>query len=147
MEKIKPYLSTLFLLALCAVMPKCAFGTGLPWHGVFLYHFSHANLWHLAANFLVLTRFRPKWENLPVAYLCATASAIVLMPMTPQPTVGLSGMIFAMLARRDAIFRELNWKLMAANLLFIFLPNFNWQIHLISYLTAYFTWTIIQKNR
>lgn len=147
LAKVRPYLPAAALLALCAVMPEAYFGASEPWHGALLYHFTHANIWHFAGNGLILAKFRPRWASIPPAYLSASAAAI--MPFTGflEPTCGLSGMIFAFLARRDALLGIRPWRLMALNLLLAIVPHYNWKIHLVSYAISYVAWRLIMKYR
>lgn len=140
-EKVRPFLPTIALLALCLITPKSYLTRGdIP--AAFLFHFTHASLFHLLANFYVIARFRPRWANLPTAYFSATCAALVPITATPLPTVGISGMIFAMLARRDAILRTTNWRLLGLNFLFALLHCYNWRIHLLSYLISLVLWKI-----
>lgn len=140
-KRLKPYGPTLLLLLLCAVTPKSMLTSSDKW-SAFLFHFTHANIWHLLANFYVIARFRPRWDNVPVAYLSATVAA--LMPFTgmSMPTVGISGIVFALIARRDAVLKIWNWKLLGINALLAFVPCYNWKIHLASYLIAFIIWKI-----
>ena len=141
MRHLKPFATTAFLLLLCAVMPKAVLSDGNT-ASAFLFHFTHASIWHLLSNFYVIAYFKPRWVNLPVAYVSATAAAIMLIPGASENTVGISGMIFAMFARRDVILGIHNWKLLLLNGLLAFIPCYNWKIHLLSYLIAYLIWKI-----
>lgn len=142
------YSSCLLLLLLCIVVPKAALVKGNI-TSAFLFHFTHANIFHLLANFYAIALFRPKWENVPVAYLSATAAALIPFTAVPMPTVGISGMVFALLARRDAILRIWNWRLLGINLLLALAPAYNWKIHMFSYIIAFLFWKVYLtiKNR
>lgn len=144
-EQVKRLLPAAALLALCAVVPEGAFGGGEPWYGALLYHFTHANIFHLLGNFAVIARFKPRWTSLPWAYLSASAAAICPFAGLPVPTCGMSALVFALLARRDALLGILNWRLMLVNSAFAFIPLFNWRIHLISYLISFTIWQL-RKN-
>lgn len=135
----RPYLPSALLFVLCMAVPGSALTPNDP-RSAFLFHFTHASVWHFLANFYVIVRFRPRWVNLPVAYLSATAAALVPIAGMSAPTVGMSGVIFAMLARRDAILRVWNWRLLGLNALLALVPCYNWKIHLFSYLIAFTIW-------
>jgi len=147
-EKLKPFAPTLFLLLLCAVVPK-SYLVRNDYISAFTFHFTHANIFHLLANFYVIARFRPRWVNVPAAYLSATAAALAPFSGMSAPTVGISAIIFAMLARRDAILRIWNWRLLGFNFLLAFVPCYNWKIHLLAYLIAFIIWKvyILLKDR
>lgn len=140
---IKPYMPALLLLALCACTPKAYFGPGQPWYGCLLYHFTHANIFHLLGNGLVIAKFKPRWVNLPVAYLSATMAATCPFSAVSAPTCGISGMIFAMLARRDALLGIKPWRIIGINFLLAFIPAYNWKIHLMAYLISFACWSLI----
>lgn len=143
------YSPSLFLLLLCIIVPQSALvahdsaSAGFTAENILsalTFHFTHANIFHLLANFYVIARFRPRWINVPVAYLSATAAALMPFSATSAPTVGISAVVFAMLARRDAILHIWNWRLLGLNLLLAFIPCYNWKIHLLAYLIALFIW-------
>lgn len=135
------YLPTAFLLAVCIVVPDSRLTCG-DISSAFLFHFTHASIFHFLANFYVIAKFRPRWVNVPVAYFSATCAALVPFTAASNPTVGISGMIFAMLARRDAILRIRNWRLLGLNFLLAFVPCYNWKIHLLSYIISFTIWKI-----
>jgi membrane associated rhomboid family serine protease len=141
-ENLKDYLPAITLFALCLVMPRGAFGAGEPWYGPLVYHFTHVNIFHLLTNWLVIARFKPRWINVPCAYLSASAAAYCPLIEVSVPTCGMSAMVFALLARRDAILGIWNWQLLLFNFVFAFFPNFNWKIHLMSYLIAFAFWRL-----
>lgn len=145
-EELKRLLPTFFLLTLCMIIPRYAFGGGEPWYGALLFHFSHANIFHLLGNFVVIARFKPRWTSIPWAYLSASVAAICPFTELSVPTCGISAMVFAMLARRDAILGIRNWQLLLFNMLFAVFPSFNWKIHLVSYLISYTIW-LLRKNQ
>lgn len=139
-KELKRYLPALLLLGLCMIVPKGAFGEGEPWYGSLIFHFTHTNIFHLLANFAVIAPFKPRWTSLPWAYLSASAASFCPLTWLSVPTCGMSAMTFALLARRDALLGVWNWRLMLFNLLFGLLPNFNWKIHLASYLISFTIW-------
>lgn len=141
-EKVKKLLPTFFLLLLCIAVPKSAFGGGEPWYGALLFHFTHANIFHILGNFAVIARFKPRWTSLPWAYLSASAAAICPFSGMSVPTCGISALVFALLARRDALLGIWNWRLLLVNFAFAIFPVFNWKIHLISYLISFTIWQL-----
>ncbi len=141
-KAITPYLPTAALLILCTIVPEGYFGEGLPWYGALTYHFTHANVFHLLSNFVVTARFRPRWGSLPWAYLSATVAAYCPFLGHSLPTCGMSALVFALLARRDAILGICNWKLLLLNFAFALIPTYNWKIHLLSYLISFTIWYI-----
>lgn len=72
--------------------------TGSPFWTHLTYHFAHGNVFHLAANMLVvfflLFNRNDNWWLWPVSFVVATACSFVIS--TPKPTVGLSGMLFVL---------------------------------------------------
>lgn len=66
------------------------------WWTHLTYHFAHGNIFHLAANmlvvFLLLFNRRDGWWMWVVSYAVATLCSF--MVSTPKPTAGLSGMLF-----------------------------------------------------
>lgn len=59
-----------------------------------LYSFAHVNIWHLACNLMVLWMIKNKMAVAPAFIIAVIAS---YLPMYgSSPTVGMSGMLFAM---------------------------------------------------
>ena len=139
MKKIVPFLPSAVLFLLCIVVDGEPLVRENP-ISAFTFHFEHANIWHLLANFYVIFCFRPRWDNIPIAYISATLAAMIPFVPMDAPTVGISGMVFAMLARVDALFNNFNWKLLAINFVLAFIPCYNWKIHLFSYIIAFVIW-------
>lgn len=86
--------------------PECGYMSGSPWWTHLTFHFAHGNIFHLAANMLVLFLLLPypsspshkshkshQWLLWPLSFLIATACSFLIS--TPKPTVGLSGILFA----------------------------------------------------
>lgn len=98
---MKPNHIILYIIVLaCAFFgfdPKWGYMSASPWWSHITFHFAHGNIFHLAANmlvvFLLLFNRHDKWwlwlMSLVIASACSFAVA------TPKPTVGLSGMLFA----------------------------------------------------
>lgn len=70
---------------------------GSEWWTHLTFHFAHGNIFHLAANmlvvFLVIFLRQDHWWLWPVAFVMAVLCSF--MVSTPKPTVGLSGVLFA----------------------------------------------------
>lgn len=139
------YATTLVLLALCAMAPKECFFQGCHSAGNWLYHFTHANIFHLLANFAYIVSFKPRWSTIPVAYLIASGVSYLPFVSLSLHTCGISAMCFAMQARHDVAWRVINWRLLLANMIFAFVPCVNWRLHLAAYLTAILIWKIIYR--
>lgn len=138
------YWPTLLLAYFCIIMPKAYFTQEFNLCASMLYHFTHANVFHLLANFSVLCMFRPKPLNALVGWFIATISTSVVQLSIGVPTCGISAIIFAMLARRDAFYGTCNLTILLINSVFIFLPlQVNGKIHLACYLSAYGIWSLI----
>lgn len=130
----------LFYITSCSF----AFGRGCGAHCYFLYHFSHANVFHLALNLYALFRFRPRVKTCLIAYVSATVSAMLPFSSVGEPTCGLSGFIMAAYARKYHSWRISPWKLIAVNVALAFVPHMNWKIHVLSFLFAYMIYGALQ---
>ena len=116
------------------------FGSGCPWWRCLVYHFDHANVFHLALNLWALYQFKPRWKTCAVAYAVSSVAALIPFSSVALPTCGLSGLLMAAYARKYAEFRLPIWKPIAVNMVFALFPMFNWKIHLVSFLIAYLVW-------
>lgn len=116
-----------------------------------LYHFSHANIFHLLANLVALFTFRPRWTTCAYGYLAASvASVLPFAWMADEPTCGLSGFVFACWARRYWSFRIKPFYIFGISLVSVFIPHVNWRIHLYSFILAiiiYATREVFIKRR
>lgn len=99
MPKSNIYILYVLVLA-CAFFgfnPEWGYLSGSPWWSHLTFQFAHGNIFHLAANmlvvFLILFYRKDKWWLWPVCY--AVASLCSLLISTPKPTVGLSGLLLA----------------------------------------------------
>lgn len=134
------------LTLLCAVGYWFDFTFGCnPWWMCFLYHFDHANIFHLALNLWALYQFKPRWKTCAVAYVVSSAAALFPFSSVALPTCGLSGFLMAAYARKYAEFRMPLWKPILVNMVFALFPMFNWKIHLVSFLISYLVWWRKQK--
>ena len=144
---MKKYAPSLLLLLLCAVLPRTMLSTPPSLSEALLFHFTHANVFHFAVNALFLVSFKPRWTTALAAFFIASAAAYLPFTGMSAPTCGISGICFAMIARRDVAWRVLNWNLLLLNIPTIFLPMFNWKLHLASYILSFILWKIIYLRR
>ena len=117
--------------------------------------FSHANIFHLAANLycMALIRFKADWITAFIIALCATFLPAPVwswkeMGFVIMPTCGLSGMILAAIAAEWAKVRDfksmLKW-LVVPILPLTIVPNINTSIHLYCIFIAFLTKRYIIK--
>ena len=149
LSSMRPFLPALALLTLCAILPAAylpvsgqAFG-GSAAVSAALYHFTHASILHLLANTVALLYFRPRWTTAIVAYLSASLAALSPFTYLALPTCGLSGLICAAFARRYVAWNKNPLLFIGINLPFALLPNFNYRIHILSFILAYILWKIV----
>ena len=139
--------STFFLIALSCIIfyydhQTYGFSThsGLKDH--LLYHFCHANVFHLAANLLALYAFRPRIYTCIVAYTCAVLVSYIPIIIYDTPTMGLSAFLFAAYSRKF-YFHHLNpSRLILLQLAFAFIPGINWMIHIAAFISGYLYWMV-----
>jgi membrane associated rhomboid family serine protease len=156
-EKIIKSVVSFLLVGSYFFLPKYGFtafdgsvcGYGIASH--FLYPFSHANIWHLAANVLCLWMLRCPMHLVAtylVAVLCSFLPSFCLYDSIArggfaallEPTYGFSGVLFAMVGVswgrihrfRDMILRN-KWYLFTP----AFLPHINFLIHIYCLLFGY----------
>ena len=118
------------------------------------YMMSHANVWHLLGNLLVLWLFRYNLYLLPsllIGFLCSLLPATGLWPM--GITVGFSGVLFAIAGikwgvycrsfvlagrwfEREALL-EFARKALPFALIGIVIPHINWCLHLYCLLAGF----------
>lgn len=136
------------LIAACCVVSFCLsldwdFGAEFSFTRSMLYHFSHANIFHLALNLVALFRFCPRWSTCAVAFACASAAS--MLPFTcdaSEGTCGLSGFLFASYARRYVTWREKPYVLLLSMFAAGLLPHVNWKIHIVSFALSYLFYEI-----
>ena len=136
-------------------LPKYGFTFNGPLVNHFLYPFSHANIWHLAANTLCLCMLRCK-THIIATYICAVLCSFLPCPQLPlwwndgtEPTMGYSGVLFVMVGIswgkihrfRDMIYRN-KWFL----ILPAFLPHVNFLIHIYCLIAGYLYGTLCDKK-
>lgn len=147
---VKKYLPTAVVAVLCLAgffLPECGVGHDQPWQHALLFHFSHANVFHLAGNLWFLVWFHPRWSTLAVSYVVATLAALLPISWVAAPTVGLSALLFAAVARSYVTWHSSVWKLLAVNMAVGLLPMINGRMHVASFLAAYTVWKLISLQR
>lgn len=110
-----------------------------------LFHFTHANLLHLAANAAAIIYFRPRTATAVIAYAVASVVALIyiISPTSHLPACGLSCLICAAFARRYAAHRLSPLPFLLIQLpIPLLLPNFSLLLHMLSFLLAYIIWKI-----
>ena len=123
------------------------------------YPFSHANWWHLAINLYALWYFRPRPFTCFIAFATSFLASVCLSGFGVGDYVGLSGFLFAAVARWYASWQRPIWFPVLINLLLlllnIILPSlwkgmgvgFAWQIHLACFFASYGFWSIYYKQK
>ena len=133
------------------LLPKYGFTFNGDLLSHFLYPFSHANIWHLAANCLCLFMLRCPLHiaaTYLIAVICSFLPSFCLIDSIVQggfaalkePTYGYSGILFAMVGIswgkihrfRDMILRN-KWILIIP----AFIPHINFLIHIYCLLAGY----------
>lgn len=148
MEKVKKYSPAIVLLLLCIMCGNDDVAdTDLSLKNMALYHFTHANIFHFLANALVLARICPRWTIIPVAYLSASVAAICVFFGIHCSVCGMSGIIFAIIAEKDARKSAPDFRLLAINSISGLIPGICWEIHLLSYLISFTIWSALSKTR
>lgn len=104
------------------------------------YSFFHANIIHLALNLWALFYFRPRLLTCVVALAVAVISALIPWAQMDMPTVGLSAFLFAGFARRYVAWGKAPWQLLTTQLFMMFLPFYNWRIHIVAFTIGYIFW-------
>lgn len=114
-----------------------------------IYHFAHANIFHLLGNLVCLWPFKPRLSTALIGYACATLSAWLLSVIVPGygPVCGLSALLFASFARRYALWHLPIWKVIAFNVPFIFIPRVDGLLHLTAFFTSYLLWKAVESYR
>ena len=155
--QIRPILPTICLTVITCAVWFCQTVTGgdiFTYHtdstlsDYLLYHFSHANIFHLLGNLLALWLFRPRLSTVLIAYPIATLAALLdtlllsiinykLYIISPLPTCGLSALLFASFARYYVAWHKPIYPILIPIIITAFLPYINWHIHLLSFLLAY----------
>ena len=131
------YLLTAVLLLIGGFDTSWGYAAEREWYYHFTFHFAHASVWHLAGNllcFYILTRYRASWAELITAYLVASLCSFI-SPHT-LPTVGLSGLIYALLGLRLAMSKRLSQRSVIRMLLVILLPCLTGKVNVLLHLSS-----------
>lgn len=112
-----------------------------------LYHFSHANIFHLLANLYALYLFKPRVTTIIASYLIATLAAYLDTLLIPTATCGLSAFLFASFARNYVAWHRNLIPILLAIAVTAFIPNLNWHVHLIAFALSYLFWLIIYTHK
>ena len=114
---------------------------GCQWYQHLTYQFFHTSIFHLGANIYVMwfctTRFALKqWQLL----MCLIISMLT-PPIYTMPTIGASGIVYAMLGMINAIVLK---KLRFASWIALYITisaflNCNWVIHLLCFILGFIT--------
>lgn len=139
-KRLWPSICIALVCVVALFLPKATFGEGCAWWGYLLYHFSHANVYHLILNLWALFAFKPRWMTCAVGFIASTLAAFIPFAAMSVPTCGLSGFLMAAYARKYAEFNKPLWKPIVVNIAFVFFPMFNWKIHLLSFFIGYAIW-------
>lgn len=111
------------------------------------YMFTHANMFHLAANLFALVRFKPRFSTCAVAFAVSFAITFIPFVHLAVPTCGLSGFLMACFARHYHAWRKNILGIMVVNAAFAFVPHVNWKIHIVSFLASYIIYYLYGKIR
>ena len=108
---------------------------GCRWHQHLIYQFFHANIFHLAVNLYVMwlcvTRFKLSQRQMLMCFIISALTPATL----PMPTIGASGIVYAMLGIINTmVAKKLRFAMWIAVYIAISaLFNCNWSIHLYCY--------------
>ena len=147
MEKGKEYLMTGLLLVACMAAPQAYVVEGCGIKEGMLYHFTHANVFHLLLNVMFLIRYKPLWRSTLFGWITASIAACIPICSVELPTCGLSGICFAMIARSNAYQKRISWIAVLSNIPMALVGVFNWRLHLMSYLISFISWTVYLRVR
>lgn len=133
---------------LCLVLYSFKFGfyDGCELENYVLYSFSHANVFHLLINLIVLWSIKNKirpFMSLSIALVAST------LPMyVSEPTMGLSGFLFASFGQmwgKTGRWLDATKKAMPLILFMMLLPNVNGILHLYTFWIGFFIGYCLRK--
>lgn len=67
----------IYILAPSEIVRKAGCGRGMEWYAPFIYHFFHANVWHLVVNSLAFLVLNPRAWVVGVGWVCAGVACMV----------------------------------------------------------------------
>lgn len=157
---VKYILSFIFILVYIFFGHEIGFVTNSPWWTHFTYTFQHASILHLVINtlvfinvFRVMEKFLSWKVLLPAIYFIATCASFASVQSIP--TVGASGMIYAMFGMMSFIvlFNSSTWKqkkVFYLSILFMlcvsyFNKNSNFMVHVASCILGFLSYFSIKK--
>lgn len=124
---------------------QMAASTTSPWWTHLVAPLMHANLFHLAANAYALHLLKPsRWE------LALSIPAALAATFANQPSVGLSGLVYAVAACRvasKAATARQTAAFLAASILLNIVPGVAWAVHASAFATAYAATRILFRYR
>lgn len=124
---------------LSPLSPEDFYGDGY-WMRALTYSFFHANWWHLAINCLAAwTIFDPKrkfsWLQLVTGY----AIAVLVYPLSLNPVIGFSNVLYAVLGLRTPSLRSRWWRqpvvivFLAVTFAMLLIPRFSATTHIAAF--------------
>lgn len=147
-RKPSSFLAKLVFSILCLVCVPWHIGfyEGCPWQNHLIYSFFHANIFHLAINLIVLWSIRNKLQPLQALAIAIFAS---YLPMyVSEPTMGLSGFLFAsfgLMWGKTGRWLDAIKKAMPFIGCTMLLPNVNGLLHLYAFCIGFVVQYIIKK--
>lgn len=156
---VKYILSFIFILVYIFFGHEIGFVTNSPWWTHFTYTFQHASILHLVINtlvfinvFRVMEKFLSWKVLLPAIYFIATCASFASVQSIP--TVGASGMIYAMFGMMSFIvlFNSSSWRqkrVFFLSIAFMLLVSFfnkgsNFEVHVLSFLIGVLYYPILR---
>ena len=156
---VKYILSFIFILVYIFFGHEIGFVTNSPWWTHFTYSFQHASILHLVINtlvfinvFRVMEKFLSWKVLLPAIYFIASCASFASVQSIP--TVGASGMIYAMFGMMSFIvlFNSSSWRqkrVFFLSIAFMLLVSFfnkgsNFEVHVLSFLIGVLYYPILR---
>lgn len=130
----------LTILCLLGLFWRVGFYSDCPLWNHIAYSFSHANIFHLAVNLIVLWSIKNKMQTIPALIIAIVAS---YLPMyVSSPTVGLSGFLFAVFGLmwgKTGRLLDAVKKVMPFIIITMLIPNMNGLLHLYTFGIGFMT--------
>lgn len=138
----------LLVLIVCYLIPidieQVAVHKYAPIWTIFTHQLFHANILHLAGNLYVLLMVRANIKTLIAAYIVSVFTSLLII----EPTVGISGMLYAMLAiifYKRNVSKKTCLLFAAMNIPMLFIPNIAAMYHITSFAAGYGVGVISKK--